>query len=215
MPNYITLTCEYCNKEFKRELRTHNQRMQNNAKHIFCSNTCRGNYDYNNKSQIVLCSFCNNKIIRQLNEIKRNLYQRFFCNRSCAAKYYNSHKTTGCNRSKLEIYLAEQIELNYPELKCIYNNTETINAELDFYFPTLKLAIELNGIFHYEPIYGQDRLEKIQLTDQQKILLCNQNNIEICIIDSSSCQRLTQNQKDKYWSIVNNIIQNIYKRHLT
>jgi hypothetical protein len=33
---------------------------------------------------------------------------------------------------------------------------------LDFYFPELRFAIELNGITHYEPIYGEDKFEKIK-----------------------------------------------------
>ena len=45
----------------------------------------------------------------------------------------------------------------------MYNNSTTISSELDFYFPQLKLAIEINGIVHYEPIYGSNKFDKINL----------------------------------------------------
>ena len=38
---------------------------------------------------------------------------------------------------------------------------EAINSELDVYVPSLNLAFELNGIFHYEPIYGEKKLNQI------------------------------------------------------
>lgn len=84
---------------------------------------------------------------------------------------------------------------------------------MDFYFPTLRLAIELNGIFHYEPIYGEDKLEKIQSNDSQKAIRCNEKGIELCIIDSSTCKYLNNSAKDKYWHIVRTIIEKIYRRH--
>lgn len=51
--------------------------------------------------------------------------------------------------------------------------------ELDFYFPKLKLAIELNGITHYEPIYGLDRLTRSLGSDKRKMLLCYEKNVKI------------------------------------
>jgi len=81
-----------------------------------------------------------------------------------------------------------------------------IKSELDFYFPELKFAIELNGIFHYEPIYGQDKLEKIQSNDGRKLIACYENGVELAIVDSSSCKYLNQNAKDKYYTIVKSLV---------
>ena len=94
----------------------------------------------------------------------------------------------------------------------MFNNKEVIGSELDFYFPTLKLAVELNGILHYEPIYGTDKLEHIQSNDSQKSITCYNFGIEFCLIDSSACKHLTQANKDKYWDILDNLLKQVIQR---
>jgi hypothetical protein len=138
-----------------------------------------------------------------------NFYKRTykFCSSSCAATYNNINKKHGSRRSKLEIFLEEQIRSYYPNLQLLCNDKETINSELDFYFPELKLAIELNGILHFEPIYGHKKLEQIQNNDSKKYFLCCQKQINLAIIDSSTCKYLNQSAKSKYWSIINSVIQ--------
>ena len=83
---------------------------------------------------------------------------------------------------------------------------DAINSELDFYFPTLRLAVELNGIFHYEPIYGSDTLERIQNNDNRKFQACIENGIELCIIDASAQRNFTAKSSQKYLDIITTII---------
>lgn len=60
-----------------------------------------------------------------------------------------------------------------------------VNAELDIYFPDLRLAFELNGPLHYEPIYGPEKLSSIQTNDTRKFQACLEHGIELCILDTS------------------------------
>lgn len=209
---YIELTCSYCKKPFLRRSPNYHTNVRKQQE-IFCSRKCAG--DSQTRTVFYPCAYCQTNVCRTLAEFKKSKSGNVFCNRSCSASYNNLHKTTGCRRSKLEIYLESQIQSFYSELGCIYNSLEMIGYELDFYFPTLRFAIELNGFLHYEPIYGPDKLERIQKNDNQKILLCQEKGIELCVIDSSSCKHLTQIQKDKYWGIVKQLISSIYSRHLT
>lgn len=71
-------------------------------------------------------------------------------------------------------------------MKFICNDRKLLKGlELDFYFPDLKLAFELNGITHYEPIYGIDRLKRSQDSDKRKMSFCYELGIELAIIDIS------------------------------
>lgn len=97
----------------------------------------------------------------------------------------------------------------FPRLNFICNDKQTINSELDFYFPDIKLAIELNGIFHYEPIYGRDRLTRIQDNDRQKSIECYKRGIEFVTIDSSKLSYFKNESAEKYFVIVSNIINSI------
>lgn len=130
----------------------------------------------------------------------------YFCSSSCAATYNNTHKTTGTRKSKLEVYLEEKIKELYPDTDIHFNRKDAINSELDIYIPSLKLAFELNGIFHYEPIYGPEKLSQIKNNDERKFQACLENGIELCIIDSSKLKSFKDINAKPYLDIICNII---------
>ena len=139
-----------------------------------------------------------------------------FCSKSCATTYNNKNKTFGTRRSKLEIFIEEQLIKDFPSLTFYFNSKKFIESELDIYIPELKLAFELNGIFHYEPIYGENKLEKIKTNDNQKIINCFKQGIELCIIDTSTCKYLNIKSKNKFYEIVKNlVVQNIGRAEKT
>lgn len=170
----------------------------------YCSIKC---FAKNGKfvQQEIECLLCKKKFMRTPSGIKQS--KNHFCSRSCAATYNNTHKTKGTKVSKLEVWLAEKLTAEYPNLEIHYNRKDAINSELDIYIPSLKLAFELNGIFHYEPIYGEDKLKQIQNNDNRKFQACLENGIELVIIDSSSLSYFKINSAMKYFSIIENIIQ--------
>jgi hypothetical protein len=157
-------------------------------------------YEKENKIEYI-CLYCNSHFIDKITN------KRKFCNRSCAAKYNNAHKTTGTRRSKMEIWVEEQLESEY-EFEIIFNGKEVINSELDIYIPHLKLAFELNGIFHYEPIYGENKLENVKNNDNRKFQACLEKSIELCIIDISGSIHFKPERDKKYLDIIKNIINN-------
>ena len=121
--------------------------------------------------------------------------------------YNNCHKTKGIRRSKLEVYLENHLKLMYPDLEILFNDKTTINSELDIYIPSLNLAFELNGIFHYEPIHGKEKLYQIQNNDKQKLQACLKNNINLRIINCSQHKYITNKTCEKYLNLIIKIIQ--------
>lgn len=204
----VPVICEQCNKEFSKPKSEIMRAIKGSRAVRFCSLICAGKFKTVKLSIASSCQQCGKETKKKKSALRKNS----FCSKSCAATYNNHNKTTGTRRSKLEIYIEQQLHLDFPELTLHCNEKTAIQSELDFYFPQLKLAIELNGIFHYEPIYGTDKLERIQNNDQQKLIKCYEQGIELCIIDTSSCKYLTQKERDKYYAIVKNLINSVINR---
>jgi hypothetical protein len=150
------------------------------------------------------CTQCGKSITRNQGWLKQ--IKNAFCSQSCAATYNNTHKTTGSRRSKLEIWLETKLSVLYPSLEILYCDKQIINAELDIYVPSLKLAFELNGIYHYEPIHGEDKLKQIKTNDSRKYQTCIEHGIELVIMDVSSLKYFKERNCQKYLNIMQNII---------
>ena len=150
------------------------------------------------------CEHCQTSFFKTLKRIKGSKHH--FCSQSCAAKYSNAHKTTGTRRSKLEVWLEAQLHLLHQDWDIHFNRTDAIEAELDIYIPHLKLAFELNGIFHYEPIYGQDKLDRIHKNDHRKILACAEKGIGLCVIDNSGMKYFKESKAKEFLKIIEGVI---------
>lgn len=174
-----------------------------NQKH-YCSKKCRYLATGREEPLNVNCLNCNIEFKKLAKELKKT--PNSFCSRSCSATYNNKNKTHGTRRSKLEIYLEEALKTKYNNLEIHFNRKDTINSELDIYIPSMKLAFELNGIFHYEPIYGEQKLNQIQNNDTRKFQACLEKGIEMCIIDVSSLSYFKPANAQKYLDIVCNLI---------
>jgi len=53
------------------------------------------------------------------------------------------------------------------------------------YIPSLKLGFEINGPVHYQPIFGEAELKKVQSKDISKYLQCVDKSISLFSIDIS------------------------------
>lgn len=201
--SYIDLKCDFCNKAYKRSKRAVCGNIRLKHKYTFCSYGCKGKYRSQFNVQAT-CTNCNKNLIRVPSQTKK--VKNLFCSKSCAAKYNNIHRKFGFRRSKLEKWIEEQLIKVYSELNIHFNKRDTINSELDIYIPSLKLAFELNGIYHYEPIHGQPLLEKIQNNDNRKFQACLEKEIEFVIIDTSQQKYFKIESSQKYLDIITNII---------
>lgn len=204
--NKLPCQCYQCNKTFYITKKRISESLYDthNTKAKFCSRKCV-NLAYN-KTLTLTCSNCETIFNKKYNQYKRSKSSNHFCSRSCAATFNNKHKLYGTRRSKLEIWIEEQLTILYPNLDIKYNESNIIGSELDIYIPSLNIAFELNGIFHYEPIYGVDKLEKIQENDKSKTKACHDAKIDLCIIDTSTQKYVKPKTSQKYLDIITNII---------
>ncbi len=200
----LPLKCLHCSKTFHRTKNEIHKYIlpHRNETWNFCSNQCQKTHQ--NPPVIVQCIQCQKSFKKIPSEIKRTKHH--FCCQSCAAKWNNAHKTKGTRISKLEIWLSTKLPLLYPNLEFHFNRKDAINGELDIFIPSLKLAFELNGIFHYEPIYGPEKLSSIQNNDQRKSQACFERGIELCLIDVSHQSYFKEKTSIKFLSIITNII---------
>lgn len=198
--------CYVCKNTFYPIKKKITQELKNKAnRNKFCSEACE--IKSKNKSVQILCSNCQKPTIKKQNQLKDSKSTNHFCSLSCSATYNNNHKKHGTKRSKLEIYLEAQLIFLYPDLHIDFNKKNAIESELDIYIPSLKLAFELNGIFHYEPIFGVNKLNKIQTNDISKSKSCIDNKIDLCIIDTSHQKYFKPSTSKKYLDIIINIIK--------
>lgn len=196
----ILCKCDYCNKITFKTRRVISTKVNKAQDIVFCDSKCMGLFQ--RKRSDVKCKNCGTEFELVMSRITDNN----FCNHSCSASYTNTHKTKGTRRSKLEVWLEKRLTELFPELEILYSNKKVINSELDIYIPTLNLAFELNGIFHYEPIYGDDKLAQIQNNDDRKFQACIENGIELCIIDTSSQKYFKQSTSQKYLDIITHLV---------
>jgi hypothetical protein len=194
------ITCEHC-EQLHYKAQCEILRGLSRKKKFFCSRQCHHNY--HSTKQETICANCNSKFLKLPSQISKSKSGNSFCSKSCATTFNNRNKEYGTRRSKIEQYIDERIKIALPNLVFLCNNKEIIGSELDFYFPELQLGIQINGIVHYKPIYGQSKLDQIQKIDQEKREVCAGKGITLFELDCSNDKYLNKTLKNKRWEQVN------------
>lgn len=204
----LPVCCERCNNTFYRSksmvLQVLKHSKRNKLK--YCSKICKNEAKIINGPKYAPCECkrCEKVFLKERGQIKQS--PNHFCSHSCAAKYNNTKRLQGKMRSKLELWIEKQLGQLYPDLEVHYCRRDAIDGELDIYIPSLKLAFEINGIFHYEAIFGEEHLCKMQTNDSRKFQACIEKGISLCVIDSSKCTYIKPEKVKKYLDIITNII---------
>ena len=71
------------------------------------------------------------------------------------------------------------LDIKQHDRETILNDETGFYLELDFYIPDIDLAIELNGVTHYKPIYGKEKFERQQKNDEIKRSKCKEQGITL------------------------------------
>ena len=202
MPTFIEVNCNFCQETFQQPLKLFNNNLRRKCNN-YCSKECSDKS--HNKSLQVTCDECGIVFKKTRAEIKNTKHN--FCSKHCSGVYYNKHKKHGYRRSKLEIYIEKKLKETYGDQFAKFNDVTMIGSELDIYIPSLKLAFELNGILHYEPIYGPDKLKYIKNNDERKLQACIEKQISFCIIDTSKFIYFKESKADEFLKMIIGIIK--------
>jgi hypothetical protein len=96
-----------------------------------------------------------------------------------------NHDVPEIGKSHISQFLLYRFILeNYPDAKYEYSPEWLGRQRYDIYLPAQKVAIEYNGLQHYEPIDfwgGDEGLKKTQKRDRRKARKSNLNNIDLYI----------------------------------
>ncbi len=195
------LTCDQCGGTFARRKRPKEQERKHQR--TYCSKRCQD--EGMMRHATIPCAWCEKPVTRRSKHIRMDKSVHVFCNHSCAASYNNRHKTKGTRRSTLERWMESELRSRYPDLDIVFNGKDAIGSELDILFPSLCLAFELNGIFHYEPVFGQPKLDSVRDNDRRKFAACHEKGIGLCVIDVSTMKRFTEHRATEYLRIVTRI----------
>lgn len=187
--------CNYCKKEILCDVK----RLKKNKTGIFyCNQECSTKHTSKKVTCICQNKKCKKEFIKGFREY--NLTSNHFCSQGCARK---SSLTTSI--SKLEKWLKPKLVKEYSNLT-FHFNIKDLNGfhglELDIYIPDLKIAFELNGPTHYEPIFGEELLNKRVINDKEKIKHCVNQNINLHIIDVTKLHVNTQNNLKPYFIFI-------------
>ena len=185
--NKIAKNCTYCGKEYKIKLGMYNHQLRKDPDkvHWFCSDSCCRSYKTENKVFTKLvdcnCDWCKKPFQIMQQHLKN---KKHFCTRECQGKYASYTFNLGSGRSQLELLIEQQIRKEYPELFFITNNRDICKpVELDFYFPHINKAIEINGPCHHKIVYSEKALNQTRRNDSYKKILCKEKNIDLLVVE--------------------------------
>lgn len=120
---------------------------------------------------------------------------------------------SGRDGSKIEKFIVEELtNLGYNVLAHKKGLIPNTNLEPDLVLPDIPLIIELDGPTHFEPIFGQDRLDKTIASDAEKNALFLQNGFCVLRVKYVS-KTISQYKKRKMLESLIKVIEEVKSNH--
>src|SRR5574338_722799 len=187
----LLLKCQLCGKDIWK----YQSQLQKN---VFCGRKCANIYintKIRNTPKMYPCTNCGKIISKKPSDFYDRVTHKSknpFCSKKCSGTWCTKNKI-GIHsenyhsklRSQLELFIEQKLEHYFPYVPISFNERLICAPyEFDFWFEDLNLAIEFNGIHHYEPIHGEEQLLTIQSHDEYKRKFCEERNYQLLIIDN-------------------------------
>ena len=177
------VVCERCGDRFLKEVCN-----IRHTTHNYCSGRCRRNEQ---STKTFPCAECGDPVVKQAAVRARYPNGRHFCCQSHAATF-NNRLRQKTRRSKIEAEFFDRLVATFPEIEMIPNDKTMLpGIEVDVAIPSLRLAIEWNGVVHFQPIYDQEKLDVIQRRDAAKAQLAADLEIRLVVINDTDSSKKT------------------------
>lgn len=118
--------------------------------------------------------------------------------------------------SKTEHFLFESmIDMGYRVEKHKEHILQNEKFHIDLYIPSCRVAIEVDGPMHFEPVFGEEKLRKRMAADSQKNgLILSSGMVLIRVkLNKRDSQRYSRNILDNVMSIVKQVENNFPKEN--
>ena len=112
------------------------------------------------------------------------------------------------NGSKVELYLFDYlVGLGYKVDRHKEYVLQNDKFHIDLYLPSCRTAIEIDGPIHFEPVFGETKLQKIMATDSQKNgLILSADMVLIRVkLNKRGSQRYLRKITDNVIEIINRV----------
>jgi len=154
------------------------------TKKLFCSRACRV---LNYQRRITMpCKICDKPVTRLMSEHRKSKSGNIFCSPECGTIWSNYVGKKFNTRSILETQLEEFIKEQFPGIEVVFGDNSAIGAEIDIYFPQLKLGIEIHGAYHYYPVRGDwSKFVKTLRNDARKTRMAKDAGIKLYVLNAS------------------------------
>jgi hypothetical protein len=199
-----TLLCQclLCEKPFNVIKKFITYELKNNRNRIiYCSDEC---YYLSRKTSLLNdkpCSNCGISFERRPSETGKSKSGNLFCSQSCSATFNNKNKTHGNRRSKLEIWLEEQLITLYPKLQIDFNKKNESDV--------LKNKEEVQKFLIEQKKYKDEidllnvKIDKSNCSKTEQKITCSEVKEQIDALKSNlelDNENLLKNIKDVYGS---------------
>lgn len=193
-----THKCTMCDAIFSRP-----PSLIDNKKKLFCSSDCHNKFQ---DTKVTLkCNVCG--VSFRISPVYANRTNMHFCSQTCSSKYVVNGKVFEEEFWKLVSPLGLVCDRN--DRKVLMNTlpqyfpNKRFALELDFYFPDIAYAVEINGAPHLWPIYGDVALQSRKARDIRKKHICKEAGITLRTIkvDSPYLEDIIPKFKRAVWEI--------------
>lgn len=173
---------------------------------IYCSRSCKAAASKRRLTE--KCAVCGKDTTRLMSQVRKSKSGKIFCSPECGTIWSNWKGPKFNATSILEREIGEKLKADFPDIEIELGNRTVLDSSVDIWIPGAKVAIEINGPHHYQPLRGSIKsyINTIK-NDLRKIRQAQEAGITMYVLDA----RLLRGKKafDRYYPQVAALVKKV------